>query len=62
MCIRDREGEDNQSLDQEGEAVKSAFDHFTDLGLKGGLLIADGRPVAYTMGSPCLLYTSCWGR
>lgn len=38
-----QEGEDNQSLDQEGEAVKSAFDHFTDLGLKGGLLIADGR-------------------
>ena len=47
-----QEGEDNQSLDQAGEAVKSAFDHFTDLGLKGGLLIADGRPVAYTMGSP----------
>lgn len=45
------EGEDNKSLDQEGEAVKSAFDHFDDLGLKGGLLIADGRVVAYTIGS-----------
>ncbi|WP_040197517.1 DUF2156 domain-containing protein [Candidatus Soleaferrea massiliensis] len=40
----------DESLRQEICAVKSAFRHFFELGLKGGLLRSGGEVVAYTMG------------
>lgn len=45
-CIED------PSLNHEACAVKEAFDHFFELGLRGGLLRVGGRVVAYTMGEP----------
>lgn len=45
-CIED------ESLNHEACAVKQAFGHFFDLGLRGGLLRVGGKVVAYTMGEP----------
>lgn len=42
----------NPELCREGMAVREALDHFTELGLRGGLLYQDGRVVAYTIGEP----------
>lgn len=41
---------DDDMLSKEKCAVKNCFDHFTELGLDGGLLRCDGRVIAYTMG------------
>lgn len=41
---------DEKSLQEESCAVRSSFEHFDELGLKGGLLRVDGEIVAYTMG------------
>lgn len=41
---------DDEQLRAEYCAVKRDFDYFTDLELEGGLLRADGRIVAFTMG------------
>lgn len=46
QCLED------ESLNHEACAVKRAFGHFFDLGLKGGLLRVGGEVVAYTMGEP----------
>lgn len=40
----------NLGLKSESCAVKQAFDHFEELGLSGGMLILDGRVVAFSMG------------
>ncbi len=37
-------------LDNERCAVRRCFDYFDELGLEGGLLRAEGRVIAYTMG------------
>lgn len=39
-----------ESLDEEGAALRLAMDHYFDLGLEGILLRAEGRVVAFTMG------------
>lgn len=44
-------GCESHGLHRETCAVKSAMDHFFELGLKGALLRVDGRVVAYTVGS-----------
>lgn len=44
-------GCESQGLKREACAVKSAFDNFFELGLRGGLLRVGDRVVAYTMGS-----------
>jgi hypothetical protein len=41
---------DNELLTMERCAVKRCFDHFAELGLEGGLLRAEGRVIAYTLG------------
>ncbi|MCX7714513.1 MAG: phosphatidylglycerol lysyltransferase domain-containing protein [Clostridia bacterium] len=40
----------SESLKNEACAVRQAFEHFFELGLDGGLLRADGRVVAFSMG------------
>lgn len=42
----------NGSLLREKAAIRCAFDHFFEEGLTGGLIRADGRVIAYTMGRP----------
>lgn len=42
----------NDSLLREKAAIRCAFDHFFEEGLTGGLIRADGRVIAYTMGRP----------
>lgn len=43
---------DDNSLLEEAKAVKEAFVHFEELGLKGGLLIRDDKVVGYTIAEP----------
>lgn len=43
---------EDESLFNESCAVEQAFEHFFDLGLTGGLLRVQGRPIAFTMGEP----------
>ena len=40
------------ALDAERQAIQRAFDHYTELNLKGGALVVDSRVVAFTYGSP----------
>ena len=40
------------ALDAERQAIQRAFDHYTELNLKGGALVVDNRVVAFTYGSP----------
>lgn len=42
--------ENNKSLENEACAVKEAFEHFFKLKLDGGIIRADGRIVAFSMG------------
>ena len=42
--------EDKESLVQELEIIRRAFDFYDVLGYKGGLLRVDGRVIAFTMG------------
>ena len=42
---------ESHSLQREAYAVKSAFEHYFELGLVGGLLRSDGRVIAITFGS-----------
>lgn len=44
--------ESNSGLRREACAVRSAFDHYFEIGLTGGMLRAGGRVVAFTFGSP----------
>lgn len=44
--------EKDASLLEEVQAIKEAFDHFEELGLHGGLLIREGKAVAYTIAEP----------
>ena len=44
--------EKNDGLAKEACAVRSSFDNFDALGLRGGLLRAGGRVVGFTMGRP----------
>lgn len=41
------------SLRREACAVKSALEHYDELGLLGGVLYAGGRVIAFTFGSQC---------
>ncbi|MEG2174927.1 MAG: phosphatidylglycerol lysyltransferase domain-containing protein [Oscillospiraceae bacterium] len=43
---------ETHSLQREACAVRSAFEHYFELELTGGLLRAGGRVVAFTFGSP----------
>ena len=43
---------DDTTIAAERSAIERAFDNFEALGLAGGLLRIDGRPVAFTYGSP----------
>lgn len=42
----------NSSMKAESCAVRRALTHFAALGLEGGMLRVEGRPVAYTIGEP----------
>lgn len=44
--------EKDESINKEAMAVKSAFANFFELGLYGGLIRADGRVIAFTIGEP----------
>lgn len=44
--------EKDESINKEAIAVKAAFENFFNLGLCGGLIRADGRVVAFTIGEP----------
>lgn len=41
---------DDESLYDESCAVEQSFKHFFDLNLKGGILYAEGRPIAFSIG------------
>ncbi len=43
---------DDAGLTAEANAVRLCFEHYSALGLEGGLLRAGGRVIAYTMGEP----------
>ena len=43
---------DNEELFDESCAVEQAFKHYDELGLTGGLIRADGRVIAFSMGQP----------
>ena len=42
----------HSSLHREACAVRSAFNHYFELGLTGGVLYVEGKVVAFTCGSP----------
>lgn len=44
--------EKDESINEEAMAVSAAFDNYASLALKGGLIRADGRVVAFTVGEP----------
>ena len=44
--------QEKTALDAEREAIKTAFENYDELGLKGGALIVDNQVVAFTYGSP----------
>lgn len=44
--------EKDESINEEAMAVKAAFDNYSVLGLKGGLIRADGKVIAFTVGEP----------
>lgn len=44
--------EKDESINEEAMAVKAAFDNYSALGLKGGLIRADGKVIAFTVGEP----------
>ena len=55
MCVewcKDNSCFETHSLQREACAVKSAFEHYFEQQLVGGLLRAGGRVVAFTFGSP----------
>lgn len=56
---RRRRQDHPDDLTAEQVAMKRAFDHFDELGLRGGCLYADGRLVAFTYGSPINGQTFC---
>jgi hypothetical protein len=39
-------------LANESVAIKEAFTHFDDLGVKGGAILIDGKLEAFTLGEP----------
>lgn len=43
----------------EYEVVQNTLNHFDDLGFEGGILFADGRPVAFTTGEQLTANTFC---
>ena len=46
-------GKDEASgIEAEHQAVNRAFDHYEELGLRGGFLTSEGQIVAYSFGSP----------
>jgi len=50
---REREGlAEAQDMSNERRALRTAAEHFQALGLEGGVLRAEGRMVAFTMGDP----------
>lgn len=44
--------EESTALVEEHKAITEAFAHFEQLGFSGGLLLQEGRPVAFTFGEP----------
>lgn len=44
--------DDEEGVKKEAIAVKSAFHHFFEFGLSGGLLRLDGKVIAFTIGEP----------
>ncbi|MFI3278559.1 MAG: GNAT family N-acetyltransferase [Rikenellaceae bacterium] len=53
-----RENGEHNNIGEE-QAIKRAFAHFEELGLRGGALIEDGRVVAFTYGSAINSDTFC---
>ena len=52
------EGDDEDvGADDEYAAIRRAFEHYDALGLEGGILRVDGKPVAFTMGEPVCEHT-----
>lgn len=43
--------------DDEYAAIRRAFENYDELGLEGGILRVDGKPVAFTMGEPVCAHT-----
>ena len=50
--LKENGSENDEDFIEEFEAVKRAFEHFDELGFKGGLIRTNGRVVAYCMGEP----------
>lgn len=48
-----------EGISEELSAVNRAFDHYFELGFSGGLIRADGRVVAYTVGEGATENTFC---
>ena len=46
-------------LSAEQRSMQRAFDHFEELGLRGGCIVADNRLVAFTYGSAVNAHTFC---
>jgi hypothetical protein len=44
------ECQSNEDLQEEQEAILEAFNNFDDLSLSGGLIMIDGKSIAYTIG------------
>jgi hypothetical protein len=47
----------DDGLSDERMAIGRAFEHFEPLGLEGGILRVDGKPVAFTLGEPVCQHT-----
>ena len=53
LWVENNMGKDNNiSLQEETMAVHTAFEHFENLGMQGGLLKIDNEIVAFTLGCP----------
>jgi len=46
----DASGASDRELMEEPSAIRLAFDHFAELKLEGGILMAEGAPAAFTVG------------
>lgn len=59
ILARWSEGREDADVEEEGKAVLTSIQHFDTLGLCGILLIADGTPAAFTIGSTVTKDTFC---